>query len=227
MTTPLVRLNNIQQNYSGRTVLSIDSLNIEPGAIIGLAGPNGSGKSTLLRLLACLEAPTQGKYFFLGQPASPKFNVNQRHVTLLVQEPYLLKRTVYANVAYGLKIRGKNDIPAKVDRALDVVGLDPDTFRKRHWFELSGGEVQRVALAARLVLKPKLLLMDEPTASLDEKSAALIRMAALSARDEYCASLVIASHDMAWLNAVTDKVIHLDKGNITATTDHSTPEGTP
>ena len=121
---------------------------------------------------------------------------------------------MYANVAYGLKIRDKNDIPAKVDNALETVGLDPETFRKRQWYELSGGEIQRVALAARLVLKPKLLLMDEPTASLDRKSTVLIRQAAISAREEYGTSLVIASHDMAWLNEVSDGIIHLEDGII-------------
>ncbi|WP_316900126.1 energy-coupling factor ABC transporter ATP-binding protein [Pseudodesulfovibrio indicus] len=216
MSTPLIALENIRQRYSDRTVLEIDNLEFQAGAIIGLAGPNGSGKSTLLRLLAFLESPAQGTVKFLGVPTQARSAVN-RQVTLLVQEPYLLKRTVYANVAYGLRIRNKNDIPAKVNRALEIVGLDPAAFARRQWFELSGGEVQRVALAARLALKPKLLLMDEPTASLDSKSAGLIHDAALSARDEYGASLVVASHDMAWLEAVTDHIHHLENGRVVRT----------
>ncbi|MBG0790089.1 MAG: energy-coupling factor ABC transporter ATP-binding protein [Desulfovibrionaceae bacterium] len=214
MTMPLVSLRDIRQRHADRTVLSVDALDIESGAILGLAGPNGSGKSTLLRILACLDAPAQGEYIFFDKPISTRFNTIHRQITLLVQEPYLLKRTVYANVAYGLKIRGKNDIPAKVDAALETVGLDPASFRKRQWFELSGGETQRVALAARLVLKPKLLLMDEPTASLDEKSADRILKAAFTARDEYGSTLVIASHDMPWLKAVADSIIHLENGAI-------------
>lgn len=216
MTTPLISLDNIRQRYSDRTVLDIDHLEFAEGTITGLAGPNGSGKSTLLRLLAFLEPPAKGTVSFLGRPTPAKSAVN-RQVTLLVQEPYLLKRTVFANVAYGLRIRGKNDIPAKVARALEVVGLDPAVFAKRQWFELSGGEVQRVALAARLVLKPKLLLMDEPTASLDAKSAELIHQAALSARDEYGAALVIASHDRSWLEAVTDHIHYLENGRLVRT----------
>ncbi|MCJ2164068.1 MULTISPECIES: ATP-binding cassette domain-containing protein [unclassified Pseudodesulfovibrio] len=217
MTIPLITLTDIRQRYSDRTVLAVDHLDIAQGSIIGLAGPNGSGKSTLLRLLAFLESPAQGTIRFLGLPAAARSSTVNRQVTLLVQEPYLLKRSVYANVAYGLKIRNKNDIPAKVSRALEIVGLDPETFCKRQWFELSGGEVQRVALAARLALKPKLLLMDEPTASLDKKSAALIQQAALSAREEYGASLVIASHDMAWLDAVADHTLFLENGKIITT----------
>ncbi|MEZ7196999.1 energy-coupling factor ABC transporter ATP-binding protein [Pseudodesulfovibrio karagichevae] len=216
MTAPLITLDNVRQRYSDRTVLDIEHLEFAEGTITGLAGPNGSGKSTLLRLLAFLEPPAKGTIHFLGRPTSARSTVN-RQVTLLVQEPYLLKRTVFANVAYGLRIRKKNDIPAKVARALEVVGLDPAVFAKRQWFELSGGEVQRVALAARLVLKPKLLLMDEPTASLDAKSAELIHQAALSAREEYGASLVIASHDMTWLTAVTEHIHYLENGRLVRT----------
>ncbi|MDC0335412.1 energy-coupling factor ABC transporter ATP-binding protein [Pseudodesulfovibrio sp.] len=215
MSAPLIKLFNVRQQYGGRTVLSVDRLSIEPGSIVGLAGPNGSGKSTLLRLLAFLEAPASGTLTFMDNPVSIKPNGVHRHVTLLVQEPYLLKRSVHANVAYGLKVRGEEGIEKRVNHSLELVGLDPVVFSQRQWYELSGGEAQRVALAARLALKPKVLLMDEPTASLDGKSATLIRQAALAARKEYGASLVIASHDMAWLNAVSDHIVHLEHGEIT------------
>ncbi|BCS87442.1 ABC transporter ATP-binding protein [Pseudodesulfovibrio sediminis] len=217
MTTPLISLKNIRQRYAKRTVLSIDSLEIIQGQITGLAGPNGSGKTTLLRLLAFLEQPVEGTITFLGKPTSIKPNHIHRQVTLLVQEPYLLKRSVFANVAYGLKVRGKNDIPAKVFRALEIVGLDPEAFSKRLWYELSGGEAQRVALAARLVLKPKLLLLDEPTASLDIQSAELVKQAALCAREEYGAALVIVSHDKSWLTSVSDHIITMENGSIVST----------
>lgn len=215
MSTPIISLDRVRRAHSGRTVLSIDSLDINKGEIIGLAGPNGSGKSTLLKLLAFLDAPTSGTLSFMGGPTAHTPGPVHKQVTLLVQEPYLLKRTVYANVAYGLKVRKAADIPTRVHDALTEVGLDPESFLDRQWFELSGGEAQRVALAARLVLKPKVLLMDEPTASLDMKSAQRIRKAALGAREKNGTSLVIASHDLAWLDKVSDRTIHLDKGHIT------------
>lgn len=214
MSSGLINLFNVRQRYGDRTVLSVDRLAIEAGTIVGLAGPNGSGKSTLLRLLAFLEAPASGTLTFQDTPVSTKPAAHHRHVTLLVQEPYLLKRSVHANVAYGLKVRGQTDVNRPVQRALHMVGLDPESFANRQWYELSGGEAQRVALAARLVLQPKVLLMDEPTASLDGQSAALIRQAALTARDENNTALVIASHDMAWLNAVSDHILHLEQGEI-------------
>jgi tungstate transport system ATP-binding protein len=214
MTTPLISLFNVRQRYSDRTVLSVDRLDIARGSIVGLAGPNGSGKSTLLRLLAFLESPASGTVTFDGDTATATPGPIHRQVTLLVQEPYLLKRSVQANVAYGLKVRGEKDVADTVTHALDAVGLDAQSFAHRQWFELSGGEAQRVALAARLALRPKALLMDEPTASLDSRSAALIRQAALMARREHGTSLVIASHDMTWLNAVCDHVLHLENGTI-------------
>jgi len=217
MSTPVISLNKTRQVFSGRQVLSIDELDINQGDIIGLAGPNGSGKSTLLRILAFLDAPTSGTLSFMGAETSIKPGAVHRQVTLLVQEPYLLKRTVYANVAYGLKVRKKSDITTKVHNALIQVGLDPESFSSRQWYELSGGEAQRVALAARLVLKPKVLLMDEPTASLDTKSAKLIRKAALKARTDNRTSLVVASHDLDWLGKVSDHIIYLEHGSIVET----------
>ncbi|QGY40967.1 ATP-binding cassette domain-containing protein [Pseudodesulfovibrio cashew] len=215
MNKPLISLEKVRQIYNGRTVLSIDHLDINKGEIIGLAGPNGSGKSTLLKILAFLNAPTEGTVSFMGSPTSTHPGAVHRQVTLLVQEPFLLKRSVHANVAYGLRVRRKSDITTKVHNALVEVGLDPESFSPRQWFELSGGEAQRVALAARLVLKPSVLLMDEPTASLDIRSAELTRKAALRARDKNGTCLVIASHDLPWLDQVSDKTIHLENGIIT------------
>ncbi|MUM77024.1 ATP-binding cassette domain-containing protein [Pseudodesulfovibrio sp. F-1] len=214
MTKPLISLFNVRQRYADRTVLSVDRLDIRPGSIVGLAGPNGSGKSTLLRLLAFLESPASGTMTFEGSPAAASPGPVHRQVTLLVQEPYLLRRSVFGNVAYGLKVRGREDPTKRVFSALESVGLNPERFARRQWFELSGGEAQRVALAARLVLRPRALLMDEPTASLDASSAALVRKAALAARDTFGTALVIASHDMAWLHAVSDHVLRIENGRI-------------
>ncbi len=214
MTTPIISLTDVQQQYSGRSVLDIKTLDIHPGSILGLAGPNGSGKSTLLRILAFLESPSSGSITFMGVETDTTPGPVHRQVTMLVQEPYLLKRTVHANVAYGLKVRKKSDKTTRVHNALIEVGLEPNTFSNRQWFELSGGEAQRVALAARLAIKPKVLLMDEPTASLDAKSSQLIRKAALNARNRNDTSLVIASHDLLWLKEVSDRTIYLEDGRI-------------
>lgn len=211
----LYRIKDLTHCYSTLPVLSIDRLDIGARQIVGLIGPNGSGKSTLLKLLAFIEKPTQGRILFNGRPAVPFDSGVRFKVALLPQEPYLMKRCVADNIAYGLKIRGTAgaDIDTRVAAVLDMVGL-PRGFAKRQWFELSGGEAQRVALAARLVLEPEVLLLDEPTASVDAASAPLIRAAALAARRQWGTSLIIASHDWPWLYGVCDEVRHLYGGRL-------------
>jgi len=210
---PIYRIENLVHQYNGDTVLAIDRLSIEPASITGLLGPNGSGKSTLLKLMAFILRPTRGRVLFDGVPAVPFDESVRFQVTLLTQDPYLMKRTVFKNIAYGLKIRGdRGHHVQSVRDALTLVGLDPDAFTRRQWDELSGGEAQRVALAARLVLKPRVLLLDEPTANVDAASSELIRTASMRARSEWGTTLVIASHDREWLYDVCDEVIHLFKG---------------
>ena len=150
---------------------------------------------------------------FDGRPADFDSFRDRRRVSLLLQDPYLLQRKVFDNVAYGLLVRGeKEGLKERVAKALELVGLEPARFALRSWRELSGGEAQRVALAARLVLKPEVLLLDEPTASVDAASATLIKEAALAAVRNWGATLVIASHDLAWLEEVADETIHFFEG---------------
>lgn len=213
MILPIYRIENLTHQYNRQPVLEIDRLTVEPASILGLVGPNGSGKSTLLKLMAFVFRPTQGRILFNGSPAFPFDESVRFQVTLLTQDPYLMKRPVFNNIAYGLKVRGdRENWTRPVHDALTMVGLDPNIFALRQWDELSGGEAQRVALAARLVLKPQVLLLDEPTASVDAASSELIRTASLRARSEWGTTLVIASHDRQWLHDVCDDVLHLFKG---------------
>ncbi len=220
--TTIFQLHDVQHIYNNRKALDIKYLTIAKGSITGLMGPNGSGKSTLLKLLAFSMKPTKGDIFFNGKIEVPFSKFVRFNITLLTQEPYLLKRTVYENISYGLKIRHKHGISGNRDKqikmkiriAMSLVGLDFNIFADRKWDELSGGEAQRVAMAARLVLKPEVLLLDEPTASVDIESASKIRDAALKARDEWGTTIVVASHDRNWLDEVCDSHIHLLNGAI-------------
>jgi tungstate transport system ATP-binding protein len=211
---PMYVLENVRQIYGGRTVLDVERLEIQARTITGVIGPNGSGKSTLMRILAFVEKPASGRVSFQGVPEARVDLATRRHVAMLSQEPYLLKRSVRANVAYGLKIRGVSDTPARVGEALKQVGLDPGEFARRSWRELSGGEAQRVALAARLVVQPKVLLLDEPTASVDRKSSDLIQRAALDARNRSGATLIIISHQIDWIRQIADRVLTMDYGHL-------------
>ena len=220
MTTikPLYHLKNICHYYGNTKVLDIDELKIEKGSITGLIGPNGSGKTTLLKLLTFAQKPTQGQIFYQNRQEYP-FSPNIRSkITLLTQKPYLLKRSVFGNIAYGLKLRKDIDkLKERVRKALSNVGLEYEEFAQRKWHELSGGETQRVAMAARLILKPEVLLLDEPIASVDTKSAKLIRQASLNAKKQWGATLVIASHDLQWLYSISDRQLSMFKGKLFST----------
>ena len=214
----LYRLNGLEHYYHRKPAIRIDQLVIGRNQIIGLMGPNGSGKSTLLKLLAFVEKPSRGEIRFKGKPTEPFSRSIRSRVTLLTQTPYLMKRSVFDNIAYALKIRSNNHRPDDdVHQAMAWVGLSVSEFSQRRWHELSGGEAQRVALAARLVLKPEVLLLDEPTASVDANSARLIRKASLRARKEWGTTLVIATHDWQWLFEMCDDVLHLHRGRIFGT----------
>ncbi len=215
MGEPLYFITDLVHVYRGQAVLRIDRLDIPAGSIVGVIGPNGSGKSTFLKLVGFVEKPTAGEIAYNGKPAAP-FALEVRHkVSLMPQESFLMKRTVSNNVAYGLKIRKDLDrLELRIQTALSWVGLDAAEFAKRPSYALSGGEAQRVALAARLILKPEVLLLDEPTASIDALSAQLIKDAALKARSEWGTTLIIASHDWQWLYGVCDRVVHLVRGRL-------------
>lgn len=218
MIQPLYEIQSLKHSYGDKTVLAIEHLRVQPASIVGLIGPNGSGKSTLLRVLGLIEKPSEGKILFNGREVQP-FSDNARFlITLLPQEPFLMKRSVFKNVSYGLKLRGNgSDLVDRANRALSLVGLAGTDFARRPWDALSGGEAQRVALAARLVLKPRVLLLDEPTASVDAASAELIKEVSLRARQELGTTLIIASHDWDWLYEVCDEVRHLFKGRLLGT----------
>jgi len=215
---PTYEISSLTHFYNDNPVLDIRHLEIADSSIVGLVGPNGSGKSTLLRLLGLIERPTRGKIRFNGRSVEPFSDEARFQITLLPQEPLLMKRSVFKNVSYGLKLRGKyKDLGDRVGEALSLVGLSDEVFARRPWYALSGGEIQRVALAARLALKPEVLLLDEPTASVDALSAQLIKEAALRARQEWGTTLVVASHDWQWLYEICDNMLHLFRGKIFGT----------
>ncbi|MFZ0726307.1 MAG: ATP-binding cassette domain-containing protein [Desulfobacterales bacterium] len=211
----LYQIDDVEHRYALEPVLRVETLAISRASIVGLIGPNGSGKSTLLKLLGFIERPSRGEILFKGRPAAPFSSAVRFQVTLLSQEPYLMRRSVFKNIAYGLELRGDRDnLRSRVAEALAWVGLPEKVFAERQWNELSGGEAQRVALAARLVLRPAVLLLDEPTASVDAVSVEQIKAAAMTARNEWGTTLLIASHDWQWLYEVCDEVLQLFGGRV-------------
>ncbi|MBN2323345.1 MAG: ATP-binding cassette domain-containing protein [Spirochaetes bacterium] len=209
------RLHDLKFRYSEQFLLDVPSLEIEKGSSVGFAGPNGSGKTTLLKILAFLEKRYEGHLLFDGTDAREIGEEARTKVTYLLQDPYLLKRSVYENVAWGLKVRGeRHGLRERVYEALDWVGLDPKTYASRRWNEISGGEAKRAALASRLVLKTEVLILDEPTANVDRKSAIGIRNAIERIRAEDGVTLIIASHDEVWLHEISESVLRVSGGKI-------------
>jgi tungstate transport system ATP-binding protein len=210
-------IHELKRRYGQGFMLDIPSLVIDRGKSYGFVGPNGSGKSTLLRILAFIDEQDEGVIRFHEGAAdhSTELENENASVTMLLQEPYLFKRSVFENVAYGLRVRKvKRDVRERVNESLSMVGLDHRTFAHRKWSELSGGEAQRVALAARLVLRPSVLILDEPTASVDRMSAQLIKETINVVKKRFLSTLLIASHDLVWLHEVSDVILRMHEGLI-------------
>ncbi len=165
--------------------------------------------------------PAQPAVYNHGIPVVPRrehdFPTLRRQVTLLMQQPYLLARSVEYNVGFGLLARGEDvaqqERYARICSALESVGLEPQAFLQRRRHELSGGEAQRVALAARLILRPRVLLMDEPTTGVDAESVERIAVAIRNAQQNNTAVIVV-SHDQDWLETVATRIIHLKHGRL-------------
>lgn len=133
--TPLYELTNIVCAYEDEPVLQVDSLAIPDEGPVAFVGHNGSGKSTLLKLLSFLLPQVSGELRFLGETQDKKDDA-RLHATLLLQEPYLLRRSVFENIAYGLRARGEASLRERVVEALEMVGLTAD-FARREWYQLS------------------------------------------------------------------------------------------
>lgn len=192
--TLLYSLREVRKRYGPRTVLDLDSLDIQRGEVLAIVGPSGAGKSTLLRLLNFLEPPSAGSLTFDGAPVvgEPSLDVVRR-VTTVFQRPVLLDRTVRDNVAFGLTLRGRT-ANGHVDDALEQVGLTALAHIQAR--KLSGGEMQRAALARALVIQPDVLLLDEPTANLDPYNVGLIENIVLAENRERGTTILLVTHNV-------------------------------
>jgi tungstate transport system ATP-binding protein len=197
VVSPVYRLRGLRQAYGEphpRLVLDLDALDIFAGEVLAIVGPSGAGKSTLLRLLNFLEPPAGGTIEFEGRLVAGQPPLETlRRVTTVFQHPLMLSRSVYDNVAFGLRLRGLP--PAgRVAAALAEVGLE--ALARQPAGRLSGGEMQRAALARALVLDPPVLLLDEPTANLDPNNVALIETILRRQNEARGTTLVVVTHNV-------------------------------
>jgi len=225
---PLFDLREVSFDYDGVPALRSLSLEISPGERIALLGANGSGKSTLLRLLDGLYPPTQGTISFDGSPLTPEKLASdgfafafRRRVALVFQNPdvQLFNPTVFDEVAFApLQMQWpKDEVMSRVAAALELMRISH--LRDRPPYRLSGGEKKRVALASVIVLDPDVLLLDEPTATLDPRSQSelidLIQQWKGSTK-----TVISATHQLEIVDDIADRVIVLEAGSVAA-------QGTP
>jgi tungstate transport system ATP-binding protein len=210
--TVVYQLDDVQQRYGQRLVLTLPRLEVARGEILAVIGPSGAGKTTLLRLLLFLESPSAGTIHFEGiLLTGPPPLALRRRLGAMFQHTILLDLTVRDNVAYGLRLRGLHAEPQRIDRLLDRLGLLPLANEPAR--TLSGGEAQRVALARALAVQAEVLLLDEPTANLDPYNVALIEEIL---REERARGVTIAlvTHQVFQARRLADRMAILLEGNL-------------
>jgi molybdopterin-binding protein len=225
--TPLVVGEGLVVRFRGRTVLEVDRIEIESGRTYGLLGASGAGKSTLLRVLGLLERTAAGRVVFDGVEATRRDLTVRRSIAAVFQKPYLLRGTVGDNVAYGLRLRGVGgaERAGRVAESLTRVGLAG--WEDHSALTLSGGEAQRVALARALVLRPRLLLLDEPLSYLDPllKRDLTAEFAEILSSEHVTA--VYVTHDQDEAAVVSDRIGVMRAGRIVAEGDPDEVLGLP
>jgi len=194
------------------------SLTVSDGEFLGIIGHTGSGKSTLIQHFNGLLLPTSGSVLVDGLDTREKKLRKQIRslVGMVFQYPeyQLFDETVARDVAFGPKNMGlaEDEIDARVEEALQLVGLDPAEFSEKSPFELSGGEKRRAALAGILAMRPKFLVLDEPMAGLDPRGRHEILSLIESLREQYGTGIVMVSHSMDDVAMYADRIAVLDNG---------------
>lgn len=209
-----VEIKNISKNYG--EVLAVDNVSLEAreGELLGLLGPSGCGKTTLLRMMSGFLEPTAGEIFMGGKNVT---NLPpERRPTSLVFQNYALfpHLSVFDNIAFGLKIKKMpmKEIRREVQDMLEIVGLSGTENRSIR--QLSGGQQQRIALARALVMKPQVLLLDEPLSNLDAKLRVETRMHIQRIQKTLGITSIFVTHDQEEALSICDRIVIMNKGNV-------------
>ncbi|ACS86266.1 MULTISPECIES: ferric ABC transporter ATP-binding protein [Musicola] len=209
-----VELKGITKRFGDNTVLDNLNLAIPQGHMVTLLGPSGCGKTTVLRLVAGLEKPSDGRIFIDGEDVTDRA-IQQRDICMVFQSYALFPHmSIGENIGYGLKMLGrpKGEIRDRVREALALVDLDG--FEERYVDQISGGQQQRVALARALILKPKVLLFDEPLSNLDANLRRNMREKIRELQQQFNITSLYVTHDQSEAFAVSDTVLVMNKGKI-------------
>ena len=208
----MLEIKNISKSYNTQKVLDDISLSIQDSEIVSILGPSGSGKTTLLNLILGLTNPDSGSIVF-NQKDITSVPMQQRGFNIVFQDYALFPNlNAYKNIVYGLK--NKPDLSSKeeVDALIDLLELREHLDKKIE--NLSGGQKQRVALARTMVMKPKILLLDEPLSALDGVIKESIKEKIVTIAKDYKLTTIIVTHDPEEALTISDKVLIINKGKI-------------
>ncbi len=221
MTEALVEMKNISHNFGRVGVLHDVSLTINPGSYTVLLGPSGSGKTTLLSILGGFLVPRKGSVLIRGQNCTAMAPARRPTATVFQDYALFPHMSVGNNVGFGLRMKGviKSERNRLAQEALAIVGLS-DAFRKKP-HQLSGGQRQRVALARALVIKPAVLLLDEPLGALDLKLRRQMQDELKTIQKQVGTAFVHVTHDQEEAMALADHCVVMNQGRIE---DEGTPE---
>ncbi|SES19325.1 iron(III) transport system ATP-binding protein [Tranquillimonas rosea] len=209
-----VAFRGIRKAFGAFVAIPDLNLTIAPGELVTLLGPSGCGKTTTLRMLAGLEAPTEGQILIGGEDVT-RLPANRRDVSMVFQSYALFPHmSVAQNVAYGLEAGGMKSRPARAAarEGLDLVGLSGMADRLPS--ELSGGQQQRVAVARALVLEPQVLLLDEPLSNLDARLRRRVRTEIRELQQRLGFTAVYVTHDQEEALAVSDRIVVMLEGQV-------------
>ena len=216
----MIKLDEVFHNYKDKEVLKNLSMKIETNRLTCLLGGSGCGKTTILRLIAGLEIPIKGKIFINNKLVTENTTVilppHKRNIGFVFQDLALWPHfTVFKNIAFGLTEKKETNIENTVLNMLEFFSLENYTNKYPH--HLSGGQQQLVAIARALVLKPNILLLDEPLANLDVKLKRKILEYIKILKEKFDLTIVYVTHDHREAFSIADKIVVMDEGQIEET----------
>ncbi|MEG0855337.1 MAG: ABC transporter ATP-binding protein [Terrisporobacter sp.] len=215
----MLKLNNIKKSYEGTEILKGINIEVKDGEIVSILGPSGSGKTTLLNIILGITDASEGEIIF-NEKNITNTSMEKRGFNIVFQDYALFPNlSAYNNIVYGLKNNNNLSTKEEVDELINLLGLENHIDKKIE--NLSGGQKQRVALARTLVMKPKILLLDEPLSALDGVIKESIKERIKKIAKEFNLTIIIVTHDPEEALTLSDKVLILNEGIVS---QYSTPK---